>query len=358
LKKLTPSQLKKAYIALGVLLLSVLAWVWIPNREIIGEQALTKRIENLNQLGWFYANKGDYNKARELYTQAYEMGKGQLPKDSRIILACMTNVAWVEKLFGNYTASLKLFEEVYDAHLAIQGPDHREALNCKVNIANLNYMRGNLDTASQLYREILEVSSRTLGSEDLYTLNNQINLASVLRATEKSGEAITVLEKTLQVLTEVHGRTHATTLHALLELVKTYVSADAYPQAEFHLLKLLGLYKETSSAIDTRLLVHSMLADCYRSMHLFEEAIEHLLIVRNERHEHYGLSNLLTAAVLFELGKVYADAGDRNKAIESLSQAESIAIRRLGPSHPWSQQIHAELEKVRRVQQLLHNTPN
>ena len=259
----------------------------------------------------------------------------------------MTNVAWVEKLYGNYAESLKLFEEVYKTRLASQGPDDRETLSCQVNIANLYYMKGNLEIASGHYREIVEASIRNFGPEDLYTLNNQINLASVLRETAKSNEAISLLEETYQTYDKHHGKTHANTLNALLELSRTYVSTGAYAEAEFYLQNLLGLYDEVSSAVDNRLLVHSMLADCYRKMHLVEEAIESLTFVLRERQERYGLYDLLTAAALYELGMTYVESGDLGKAVENLSQADAIGVRSLGLNHPWSEQIHEELHKMR-----------
>ena len=55
--------------AISLLFLTI-AITWYPNREGLQAGRYRKKLESAHQLGWYYADRGEFNKASEIFRES------------------------------------------------------------------------------------------------------------------------------------------------------------------------------------------------------------------------------------------------------------------------------------------------
>jgi tetratricopeptide (TPR) repeat protein len=340
LKHFTPAQLQKIYIILGVLSLGLLVWGWFPNKDIFTKQSLIKKIESMHQLGQFYANKGDYSKAHDFFYEAYDLGLKSLEKEDSLYLTSLNNVAWIEKLLGNYPKSLELFKQIYQTRVRLFGQEDPITINVMINLATLHFFSGNISESEKLYQQIIELRSKAFGVNHIYTFYSHIHLAGMYRLSGNPHESLDILLKTFPKIQKYYGTKHSGTKYALKELSLTYIALEQFVDAEFCLYQILQ--HPAYSSLDDRHSTQTNLANVYRELGMYDEALFHLSIVLSERREFYGFSDLLTAAVHTDIAKVHYASGNHTDAIREITQARLISQNKLGSTHSWRMSIEQE----------------
>lgn len=353
MKKLTPWQLWAAYGLVAIACAAVLAWILVPRKDAIKEVAMVKRVENLHRMGNLYKSKGDFPKALDTFSNAYQYSSSGLPKEHTCVQTSLLNLAILEKLMGNYPASLSNFEELYALRSKLLGSLSPETLNIRINVATLNFLNGNLMEAEEHYRAILEARMQVLGPEDSGTLYSRVHLAWFLRHVNQLEESLTLLDSALAGFEKYYGEEHQGTILTLLDKALTHISAKDFPSAETCLVRILDIDKRMSVGETRRLRVQSILATNYRRMFLFEEALALQETILEERKRTLGLSHVMTAASFFEIALTHSAWGNTREAVLALSQAKMIAYHYLGESHPWFLQIEEELTRLQGQRDLL-----
>ena len=341
MKRISPTVLRKIYFILGIASVCLIFWVWYFNQDVIHRQTLIKKIESLHQLGQFYANKGQHQKARQCFYDAFELGEGRLGKEESVYLSCLNYIAWIEKQIGNYSQSFELFKTIYATRVQLYGEEDPITINVLINLATLQFFAGNFAESVELYNKAILLRTKAFGEDNLYTLYSHANLASVYRLNNNFDASLEILLKVLPKIEKKYGKQHTGTKFILRELSLTYLGMGKLSEAEYILHKIL--IHSSYSSLDDFHRVRTNLAYIYREMEIYDEALYHQKIVLQERQEFYGYSDLLTAAVHLELAQTYVASGDSRLAYHALTQARLISQNKLGAAHPWRMEIEAEL---------------
>lgn len=342
MKRFTPAQLRRIYITLGVLSLGIAIWAWLPNRSIIRKQSLVKKIESMHQLGQFYANKGDYIKAHDFFYEAFQLGDDKLDDKDPLYLTCLHNIAWIEKLLGNYPKSLELFNRIFENRVRLYGKDDPITINVLINLATLHFFSGNLSESIELYQEVIDLRKKTLGENHIYTFYSHLHLASVYRLIGSPENSLEILENILPRIEQYYGKEHSGIKFLLKDLSLTYIALNRYQDAEFCLNQIL--HHPAYSSLDDKHRTRTNLANVYRKIGLYDEALYHLGIVLSERQEFYGFGDLLTAAAHTDIASIQFAIGNKAEAIREITQARLICQNKLGSTHSWRMSIEAELQ--------------
>ncbi|KAI8491493.1 hypothetical protein Bbelb_306930 [Branchiostoma belcheri] len=312
---------------------------------------------------------GDYSKAIQLYKDALDMLKvihgangthgGKEPRHPDIADS-LRNLANTHKDLGNYTKAIQLYEEELNMRKTIHGssethsgdevchPDIAHALN---NLGLVWGITGDNEKAREFFEQALKMY-RTLHGQTTPHLHTALVLENVGNTWEKSGDnvkAISYYEEALKIMEDVWGKS---TAHPNIAKVVGNLGS-ACRKAGKH-TKSLQYYKwelEINKSIHGQEAAHPSIADSLRNLanaHKdlgnYPEAIkiyEDELIMRktihrdaSETHSGDEVCHPDIAHALNNLGLVWDDSGDNEKAREFYEQALKMYRTLHGPDTP------------------------
>ena len=146
--------------AISLLFLTI-AITWYPNREGLQDRQVRKKLESAHQLGWYYADRGEFDKASELFRESFEMGEEELGLRDPLTLTALNNLGWAEKALGDYSAAHDCFEKVYRCRAETLGKSHNDTLVSNINLASVLWVLGDLAKTESIYKDILKFGKRT-----------------------------------------------------------------------------------------------------------------------------------------------------------------------------------------------------
>ena len=70
MSKSSKTKLLLMYGSATSLLFLTIAINWYPNREGLQDRQVRQKLESAHQLGWYYADRGEFNKASEIFRES------------------------------------------------------------------------------------------------------------------------------------------------------------------------------------------------------------------------------------------------------------------------------------------------
>ncbi|KXH30172.1 serine/threonine protein kinase [Colletotrichum simmondsii] len=291
-------------------------------------------------------------------------------------LTQMINLAISLKNVQRFVEESVVLEQVLDGYELCLQPDSMDISRVKVMLCVNLRKQKQLDRAEQYGREALEEYQAHLGQEHDTTVSTQYALASIMLLShqDKVHDAIQLLQQNLDIVARKFGGVHPETRAATLHLVKAYIKAKRFGEAEeaaHQCLKISGQVPESCKALeqayhclgyvkelqdeldeastfyrasieiglDSRDGVHSddslytmrLLAAIHVGNEDFQEAETVLLEILAASPEVYGTTRPdMACRVHHLLGRVYEITDKAQKSVENHSLAVDLAREALG----------------------------
>ena len=258
----------------------------------------------LNNLGVNYLNTGRLDQALPVFEEASRRMKAKLGPDHPHTLSALFNIARVHQSAGRPAQALPLFEEVYGLMKAKLGPDHPNTLVVMYTLAVTCRDTGRLDRALPLLEEVYGLMKAKLGPDHPYTTNAVLMLALTCRDTGRLDRALPLLEEIVTRRKTKLGSDHAETLLAESQLVRAYLDARRWDDAEVAARECLEISSRTQPDGWLRFHTMSQLGAALAGLKKYPEA-EPLLVGGYE-----GL-RARERGIPASPGKILAVAGDR-----------------------------------------------
>jgi tetratricopeptide (TPR) repeat protein len=259
---------------------------------------------SLANLGSLYEAQGEYEQAKQLYSQGLEILQEQ----------------------GNYAHAISRLDD----------------------LARVHHAQGQYEEALKLYKQALEIYEDGKDT-DIATYARTINLrAGTYHAQEKYAEAEKLYKQALDIRLEEFGESHPDVAISLNNLGLLYSEQGKFSEAESYYQQALGiqrkLFGETNLDIATSL---NNIALLYYAQGRLTEAEAYLVDALKIRQKLLGDNHPDVAGSLNNLAGLYKAQGRFAEAEPLYENALAIATTSLGSDHPITLRFQESLAKLR-----------
>ena len=257
----------------------------------------------------------------------------------------LANLGSLYEAQGEYEQAKQLYSEGLDI-LQEQG-NYADAINRLKDLARIHHAQGQYEEAQKLYQQALEIYEDGKDA-DIATYATIINLqASTYHAQGNDTKAEELYIKSLNIRLEKFGESHADVAISLNNLGLLYSEQGRFSEAENRYKQALliqeKLLGDKNPDIATSL---NNLALLYYSQGDFIKAESYLQRSLNIRKKFLGDKHPDIAGSLNNLAGVYKAQGRFIEALPLYKDALAIAITTLGDEHPITQKFRENINKL------------
>lgn len=250
-------------------------------------------------LGYFYSRLDEEELAADHWEHALTLRRGEFGDDHAETLLNMNSLASVYRDLGS----------------AAVGGDRRAAL---------------LDKAEALSREAWKLGRISQGETSRITLSAMSALGAVLRDQKEYGEAVTLLERSLDVQRETLGEEHYYTLRTMSELAGLWVETGEPKKALEPMKEVVKVRRKVSGPRRTQTLEAMIqLAEVYAALERFDDAEEYLNNVAEIGVADLGPDHKLTLKSVEDLRHL-RESRSEGRAVEATATRGSVPKPRGG----------------------------
>ncbi len=171
----------------------------------------------IGQVAYF---QGDYERALESFTKAYDFVRLEDPPDHMAAIMTGSNVAFLNMQLGHYDVAREIFQQGLEAARQSVGEDDPLAIDVKGNLAMLETRMGRYGEAIALYEDAIERSERVRGPEDPQTILFRSNLGTALLRDHRNEQGREQLSRVYEIQQRVLGPDHSQTMITLGNLAR------------------------------------------------------------------------------------------------------------------------------------------
>ena len=205
------------------------------------------------------------------------------------------------------------------------------------NLSNVLDAQGRYEDAMEAMEEAVEMFRLSEGEDAPYTISARGNLPLIYQRMGRWQEAERLYEENIEQMERVYGPDHLNLAHVLHNHATLYLNmqGDTLGRAEPLLKRALDIRRaalgaDHSDVLDSR----AMLATAYKQQRKYAEAEPIMLDALARSIQTRGEDDPNVAVQLVNLGNLYYDWGDSEKALTNIERARVI-FERLGLSeHP------------------------
>jgi tetratricopeptide (TPR) repeat protein len=168
----------------------------------------------LNELGWLYHLKGEYNmaygyleRARDGREKVFGPDHGPTQHTWQNLAACLTQL-------GDYPRATELYERALKGHTAMLGEDHFWVLHISSNLAQLLLKQGSAKRAEDLFSKVLKLREKILPENHPDIIRAKIGLANAYMMGSSVGEAVELAREAVQGFERLMGPDDKETIEA------------------------------------------------------------------------------------------------------------------------------------------------
>ncbi len=187
--------------------------------------------ERLFGLGTIHYERGEYERARDLYEQTLSLRRGPLGNDHPRVAAALSNLANAYYRLNRNEQALQLHEQALDIRIRILGPEHP---NVAANLTNLGSVVDDLgqhERAKQLYQRALGIVERARGPGHPDVAANLNNLAFQHLTLEEYAQARPLYERAIAIKDKALGPKHQSLFYSIYGLGRSLVALGEHASA-------------------------------------------------------------------------------------------------------------------------------
>ncbi len=264
-----------------------------------GERKSVEFVNALNSAAYIYGTMGIYNKAERLLSRGESISKKLEGADRAIRLQSIEDLAFLYTRIGNYSETEYLLKEVIEARKKIHGESSRKLIKAYNALGKLHVIRGEYAEAEKNIRQSLDICEKVYGENSLIYVDNLSALVEFYKEIGNYKAGLQELDKVFRVRTQKLQQGHI-------------------------------LFSEI--ARDYGLLHYHLGTDLSRVEQYFQRARQIVQTTFDENHPSY-------AETLKNLGFLYAQRGEYERALPLLTQADEIWTNSLGNKNKSSGEV-------------------
>lgn len=289
---------------------------------------------SLNILAYTHQELGKYDEALKVFLEAHDILKKIKGGESSTMESILFNIGTLYEISGKYFLALEKYQEGIKLTIAIYGKEHEQYTVSLSNIAGVYAEMGDNFRAIKLYEEILEISRKTIGEEHSKYAIYLNNLALVYQKMGWYNLALPIQIQAAEITKKNLGETHISYGIRLENLSVSYKELGLYDKALEANSQSLAITNESlgKDNLDYSIGLHNR-ATIFRFQGKHEEAIRLYLKSIDIMEDAFG--ELRTYYQLNNLGSIYVEKGEYERAEYYFQKAIGLISKHLGEEHPF-----------------------
>lgn len=294
-----------------------------------------ERIRNSIGMAELLADRGDYDKARDLFREVAARASASLGKKHDLTIFGLENLASVLQYHGDFEEAAKIYDDLISLRLSELSPNHPLILFLNSSLAKVFVHLGYFKKAERMNRQCHTAWTKQCGPEHPWTLRNSCNLGVVLSELGCYHEAEAFLRSTMVSEERVYGREHAKLMHVLDRLAIASIGTGNLDQALQAVQRAISIREHTEGYDPTHTKgLFRTLALVLNAQGKHDEAEPMLRDVLVKRERAFGKDHFITLGALHDLALVLRCAGKTKDARNLLYSAWKGRQRVLAKDHP------------------------
>lgn len=314
------------------------SWLWVLC-EMVG-QIYAERLKN--------TKSQNYKKEQDLAIQYFQKAIA-IRREKKLTTGLDVSLANLGSLYeaqGEYEQAKQLYSQGLDI-LQEQG-NYADAIARLNNLAGIHHLQGEYEKAIELYKQALAIYEDGKDTDIATYASTKNFMAGTYHAQGKYPEAETLYQEALKIRIKEFGESHPDVAVSLNNLGLLYVEQGKFEQAKSSYEQAIAIQKDllggSNPDIATSL---NNLALLYYSQGRFSEAETNLQEALNIRQKLLGEDHPDVAGSLNNLAGLYKAQGRFAEAEPLYEQALAIATTKLGTDHPITQRFQESLAKLK-----------
>ncbi len=264
-----------------------------------GERKSFEFVNALNSAALIYGTMGIYNKAERLLSRGESISKKLEGGDREIRLQSIEDLAFLYTRVGNYSETEYLLKEVIEARKKIYGSNSRKLIKAYNALGVLHMIRGEYPEAEKNIRTSLNICEAVYGDNSLIYADNLVALVDFYQEIGNYQAGLQQLDNIFKIRTQRLQQGHI-------------------------------LFSEVFT--DYGLLHYHLGTELSRVEQYFQQARQIVQTTFDQNHPSY-------AEAIKNLGFLYAQRGEYDRALPLLTQADEIWTNSLGNKNKSSGEV-------------------
>ena len=305
---------------------------------------------SLDNLASLLQGQGNYDAAEPLYRRALAIREKVFGAEHPDTASSLSNLAGLLVDLGNYDAAEPLYRRALAISEKVFGAKHPDTANILNNLAVLLVDLGNYDAAEPLYRRALAIREKVLGIEHPYTISSLNNLAVLLRDIGSDKEALKIYQSLLLYNEKNYGSlSHEVSMNCR-NIAKCSWEINKLDDAELYFRRELEILKQINGNTHPSTLESvQQLGVFLRERQKYEEAESLLREVIKNRELLSDTDDPEVAGSLNALGLLLVKTNRIEEAITLYTRALVIREEALGADHPQTVLIRDRLSEITNI---------
>jgi serine/threonine protein kinase len=298
-------------------------------------------------LGRLHFLLGDFQKSKELLTDAVALSKSALGENHIVTLNANIHMADLLNREGKYNESEKYINLVLHSQRKTLGNSHVDTIETLGKLGVVYFGQGKYAEAAPCFREVLKVQLKINGENHSSTINTMLNLGNTLMSQEKYEEAKPLLVDSLKIHRQILGNNHPNTAKALNSLGTLFKKQGNFSEAEPYYREGIEISKRVSGDSHPKTLwLMGSLGNALADQGKFEEAVSIIAESLTKSRIAYGDDNPTTIFLIGNIGELFLKQEKYNEAEMALLELIEIYSQTLSADHPNNYWAYDTLRQV------------
>ncbi len=219
-------------------------------QQINGESHNTT-LKSMQLLAGLLVSQGKYEESECIYQRMLALYENTLGVYHHETASILDHLARLQKLQGNCNESVHLFRRALTIRKKVLGSEHPDTVSILINLADLLKTVGNYEEALEIQHTLLIYKEKYFGFISEEVSITCWNIAQFSWKTNKINDAEIYFRHELEILRQIHGDTHQSTLESIQQLGVFLREQQKYEEAESLLREVLKNRELLSDTDDT-----------------------------------------------------------------------------------------------------------
>ena len=287
-----------------------------------------------NDLAVFYQIIGEFDKAREAYSQMKVLGQSKFRVQPDIYATYLNNLGGFYKLTGNYKKAEEHYLKGLDYSRKIKKPNRNYATSLH-NLAVLYSKLGDYKKAENAYLEAIKLREKTLGKQHPRYASSLSALAFLYVEQSQYTKAEKLHQKALKIMLNSRGKNSSVHIDCLNNLGHLYLAKRNYKKAEQFLLKAMKIISRRKNRKGTLLyfaVSHNLILYYFRKKE-YQQAEKLISTILDRKKQLLGVNHTSYAITLNLLAAIQHFQGINGMAESNYKEAINIVERSMSSNH-------------------------
>lgn len=239
---------------------------------------------------------------------------------------------------GQREEGAAFMRQAYETSLRVAGPDDPCSIKFASVVATLARSSKEYEEIEPMYRDLVKRAQRVYGPEHELSIGILSTFGQLLELRCKFDEAVTVSREAFERTRKVHGPDDSRTMQTRTTLMQRLNVVGRLVEAEGIAREILATCRERYGPSDLRTLsamydLSSVLKwgnDKEAALQLATDALRHHAASTGEHSPDTAVTRVLTADILWRLGRVEAARSSAEQALRDLKAATGVADALIG----------------------------